>query len=221
MPKDRVKTAPIRLAIPRREPARRLFARARGGAAALSLAFVFLITGCGGKPFNVKTRPDPPPVARGPVAESQGVSFQAEALTDEDYLYEIFDANLIMAGILPVRVKIENSNAEALNLKRVRFEVGSNGRPLKMIDAGRAYKRLISYYGISTYTKAGYRESKETFSSYALNVAAPLAPGETRQGIIFFPASDDLIRQGGLRLLVSKLKVAKSAPETSVELNLN
>jgi hypothetical protein len=188
---------------------------------AFAAAFVFLIAGCGGKPFNVKTRPDPPPAAQGPVTQSQGVSFQAEALTDEDYLYEIFDANLIMAGILAVRVKIENSSAEALNLKRVRFEVGSNGRPIKMIDAGRAYKRLVSYYGISTYTKEGYRESRDAFSSHALSLTTPLAPGETRQGILFFQVPDDLIRQGGLRFLVSKLKVAKSDPETSVELKLN
>jgi len=196
-------------------------ASTRRGAFVFTITLIFLITGCGGRPFNVKTRPDPPPAVRGEVSQAQGVSFQAEALTDEDYLYETFDANLIMAGLLPVRVKIENSSAEALNLKRVRFEVGSGGRPLKMIDAGRAYKRLISYYGISTYSKGGYRESRDDFSSHALSLTAPLAPGETRQGVLFFQAPDDLIRRGGLTFLVSKLKVGKSSPETSVELKLN
>lgn len=169
----------------------------------------------------MKTRPDPPPSASGPVAESRGISFQAEALTDEDYLYETFDANLIMAGILPVRVKVGNSSPEALNLKRARFEVGSGGRPLKMMDARRAYKRLVSYYGISTYSQEGYRESRDDFSAYALNLEPPLPPGETRQGILFFQVPDEQIRRGGLTLLVRKLKVGKSNPETSVELKLN
>jgi hypothetical protein len=194
---------------------------ARRVACVFPIAFVLLAAGCGGKPFNVKTRPDPPPAASGPVTESQGISFQAEALTDEDYLYEIFDANLIMAGILPVRVKVGNSSGEALNLKRVKFEVGSNGKPLKMLDAGRAFKRLVSYYGISTYTKEGYRESKDDFSSYSIRLDAPLSPGESRQGMLFFQMSGDQLAQGGLTFLVRKLKVGRSNPETSVELKLN
>lgn len=194
---------------------------ARGVAFACAVAITLSITGCGGKPFRVKTRPDPPPPASGPVAESQGVSFQAEALTDEDFLYQTFDANLIMAGILPVRVKVGNSSPEALNLKRVRFEVGSGGRPLKMIDARRAYKRLISYYGISTYSQEGYRESRDDFSAYALDLETPLPPGEARQGMLFFQIPDEQIRRGGLILMIRKLKVGKSGPETSVELKLS
>jgi hypothetical protein len=194
---------------------------ARRVAFACAAAVTFLIAGCGGQPFKVKIRPDPPPSASGPLAESQGVSFQAEALTDEDYLYETFDANLIMAGILPVRVKVGNSSPEVLNLKRVRFEVGSGGRPLKMIDARRAYKRLVSYYGISTYSQEGYRESRDDFSAYALDLETPLPAGETRQGILFFQVPDEQIRRGGLTLLVRKLKVGRSNPETSVELKLN
>jgi len=182
---------------------------------------MLVTAGCGGKPFNVKTRPEPLPSVSGPVTESQGVSFQAEALTNEDYLYEMFDANLIMAGILPVRLKIENTSGEAVNLKRVKFEVVSGGQSLKIIDAGGAFKRLISFYGISTYSKEGYRESKGDLSSHALSLHAPIAPGEARQGLIFFRISDDQIRQGGLTLLVKKLKVGRSNAESSVELKLN
>ncbi|HVF92605.1 MAG TPA: hypothetical protein VNH22_21230 [Blastocatellia bacterium] len=188
---------------------------------ACQIALMLLTACCGGKPFNVKARPEPPPAVAGAVTESQGVSIQAEAVTDEDYLYEVFDANLIMAGILPVRLKIENRSGEALNLKRVKFEVVSSGRPLKRLDASGAFKRLISFYGISTYSKEGYRESRGDLSSYALLVDAPLAQGETRQGLLFFRVPDDQIRQSGLTLLVKKLKPGRSDAETPVELRLN
>src|SRR5216683_2333684 len=84
-----------------------------GGVFALVAVAAF---GCG-KPFNVKTQPDLPPANYSNSATADNISVQAKALTDEDFLYDTFDANLLLAGILPVRIMLTSSGAENVDLK--------------------------------------------------------------------------------------------------------
>ncbi|MEK6325824.1 MAG: hypothetical protein AABN33_29655 [Acidobacteriota bacterium] len=143
-------------------------------------------------------------------------------LTDEDFLYDTFDANLISAGILPVRVMLANSAAESVDLKDARFEVRSQaGRSFRASKADQAFKRLISYYGISVYNKAGYKESKNDFAEYALDTKTALAAAESRQGFLFFLMPSEVARGAGLVLLVSRLGSKQSVNQTAVELKLN
>lgn len=183
------------------------------------LAAVLSIAGCGGRPFNVKARVDPPPTGGTAArAESGGVSIQAEALRDEDYLNDTFDANLILAGILPVRLKATNQSREPVDLSKARFEVKTpGGRAYKSAEAKKAFKRLISYYGISTYSKAGYKESQETFGDYALDLSKPLGGGESREGLVFFIIPNAEAQSSGLRMIASRLDRKGAA----VELELN
>jgi hypothetical protein len=180
------------------------------------------LAACGGKPFNVQPRPTPLPVISSAGAEVDGLILQAEAVTDENFLYDTFDANLVLAGLLPVRVRLANSRAEAFEIKRARFEVrASSNRTYKAIDAERAYKRLVSYYGIRTYSKGGYRESRSDFESYGLDTSEPLGAGESRQGILFFPVPDQEIRSGGLTLVGRRLDAKRSRSDANVEIRLD
>ncbi|HSE97577.1 MAG TPA: hypothetical protein VLD57_04850 [Blastocatellia bacterium] len=184
-------------------------------------ALTFLMA-CGGKPFNVQPRPTGPAVISGAGTEVGGLTVQAEAVTDEATLYDTYDANLILAGILPVRVRLTNSRTEPFEIKRARFEVRSaSNRKYRAMDAGRAYKRLISYYGISTYSKSGYKESRTDFESYGLDTSQPLGAGESRQGILFFAVPDEEIRGGGLTLICSRLDARKSGSKANVEIRLD
>jgi hypothetical protein len=176
--------------------------------------------GCG-KPFNVKTQPDLPPANYANKVTAGNISIQAQALTDEDFLYDTFDANLLLAGILPVRIMLTNSGVEILDLKEARFEVrGTTGSTFKSIDDRRAFKRLVSYYEISAYNKAGYKESLEAFSTYGLDTSTPLAAGQSRQGLLFFSVPPPEAARGGLTLVVSRLHPASNSLGT-LELKLN
>ena len=185
---------------------------------ALVLAAVF--GGCG-RPFNVKTQPGLPPARYAAEATVDAVRVQAQAITDEDFLYDTFDANLIAAGVFPVRVMLTNSGDENIDLRRARFEVRAGGRSFKSANAKKGFKQLISYYGISAYSKAGYRESLEAFSAYALDVATPLAGRQTRQGLVFVLMPQDAARAPGLTLVISKLSEKQSNDHDSVTLKLN
>jgi hypothetical protein len=151
------------------------------------LAAIGSLTGCGARPFNVKPRPSLVKADYGASGTLDGVGIQAQAITDEDYLYEIFDANLIQAGIYPVRIRITNSGSDTIELKRAKFGIKSGaGKLFKVVEGRRAYKRLISYYELTLYSKDGYKRSLGDFESHVLDTASPLPPGESRDGILFF-----------------------------------
>jgi hypothetical protein len=186
---------------------------------------VLLVTtaslGCG-KPFNVRTQPNLPPANFAAKASAGGLSIEAQAMTDEDFLYDTFDANLVLAGVLPVRVLLTNSSAESVVLNNVRFEVRAiAGRSFKAVSERQAFKRLISYYEISTYNKAGYKESLDDFSAYGLDGKTPLAAGQSRHGLVFFSMPSEAARGTGLTLVISRLNADLSGSRGGVELKLN
>ena len=177
---------------------------------------------CSGKPFDVKPRPSIRPAVIKASGEAAGITLRAEAVTDEDYLYETFDANLIIAGICPVRVSVKNDSSDVIELKRARFEIRSrDGRRFKALKARSAYKRLISYYGISSWSKDGYKRSVADFGSYALDVESPLAPGESRQGLLFFEAPAEVARESGKIFSAARLGNKQTKTDSSLEFEFN
>lgn len=201
--------------IKRFKSARILLRLGIGGAVCL---FVGTMLGCG-KPFNVKTRADLPPATFAASTATDSISIQAQAITDEDFLYETFDANLISAGILPVRVMLKNSSDRTVDLQKARFEIRQQaGRGFKAVDARGAFKRLISYYEIKAYNKSGYKESLGTFSEHGVDLKTPLESGQSRQGLMFFLVPSEAAHGAGLTLVVSRLSAANHA---TLELKLN
>ena len=159
-------------------------------------AVLILQVGCG-KPFDVKKNVKFPATEPAANAEAGSVTIHALALVDEDALYDAFDANLILAGVLAIRVKLSNAGSEPVELKGLRFELRSEaGTAFERLDARGAYKRLMSYYKISNYNIAGYKESRGDFESYALNGSVPLAGGDAREGLIFFRVPSEADRAG-------------------------
>ena len=194
----------------------------RIGIILLAIMLFALLAACGGKPFNIKPKPDLPALEPGAVAEAGNLTLQAEAVTDEDFLYETFDANLILAGVLPVRVMVSSREQEPVDLRKAKFEIKtSGGRTFKAISASSAFKKLISYYGISTYSKEGYKQSQSDFASHALDLREPLAAGASRQGMIFFQVPDDVARTVGLTLVARNLNRKLPKSESQIEIKLN
>jgi hypothetical protein len=204
--------------------ATRIFSGGLPGLLALCLS-ALLLSGCG-KPFNVKPRPaviDSKATAKVSLkaeGESQGVAIQAAAITDEDYLYDTFEANLILAGVLPVQLKLTNNGSKDAELKRSKLEMRAGNRSYKLITSHKAYKRLMSYYGISIYNKHGHKESRADFDTHAFDMKKSLAPGESREGLLYFAIPTELIQSGSLNLLARKLSAGSVKNDAPVELSL-
>ena len=170
------------------------------------LGLVMMTLGGCGKPFNVKTKTDLPPASFGAATVSDGISIQAQPVTDEDFLYERFDANLISAGVLPVRVMLKNSSERTVDLRKARFEIRQQaGRGFKSVEARAAFKRLISYYEIKAYNKGGFKDSLDAFSEYELDLRTPIGPGQSRQGLLFFLVPNEAAHATGLTMVVTRI----------------
>ncbi|MGH9761824.1 MAG: hypothetical protein ACREAC_13430 [Blastocatellia bacterium] len=186
---------------------------------AIALAAVFQF-GCG-EPFKVKPKTDLPPGRFGAVARAGAIELQAESITDEDVLYHVFDANLIMAGLFPVRVVIANTGATPASIKKASFSVvSSDGISYKPVSGSRAFKRLMRYYEIENYQKFGYRQSRDDFLSYSLDVNGPLDAGQ-RSGFLFFAVPPDKAREPGFSLVVRHVDSRDSKGSEDVKLKLN
>jgi hypothetical protein len=184
------------------------------------MLLAFVASSC--KPFKVKPRIEVPRAANEAQAETNGVAFRASVVRDEDWLNDTFDANLILAGIVPVRVEVKNARKTPVELRKARFELKTgDGRTFGSVDAGSAFKRALSYYELSAWSKALYKESRADFASYALDTKAPAAPGESRQGLIYFLLRGDSARDGGFVLVISKIEPSDAKNGGRVELKLD
>jgi hypothetical protein len=186
---------------------------------AVAVVQLMLTFGCG-RPFDVKTQPSLPPARYAETATVSSINISVQAITDEDLLYDTFDANLISAGLLPVRVSMTNSGVEPVDISETRFEVQAGSQRYSAVDARKAFKRLVSYYDVSAYTKAGYKDSQDSFIAYALDIKTPLNGNQSRQGLVFVMMPENIARQTGLKMVVSKLGKNLSKKQ-NVELRLN
>ena len=174
------------------------------------------------KPFNVKPRIEVPRAATESHAEEKGLEVRASVVQDEDWLNDTFDANLILAGIVPVRVELKNTEQVPLELKKARFELKTaSGRSFESVGGDRAFKRALSYYELSAWSKALYKESKVDFASYDFDVKTPLAAGEFRQGLMYFLLPSENARETGFTLVLTRLKNSDQKGSGRVELKLN
>jgi hypothetical protein len=186
----------------------------------LVMLLAFVASSC--KPFKVKPRIEVPRAANEAQAETNGVAFRASVVRDEDWLNDTFDANLILAGIVPVRVEVKNARKTPVELRKARFELKTgDGRTFGSVDAGSAFKRALSYYELSAWSKALYKESRADFASYALDTKAPAAAGESRQGLIYCLLRGDSARDGGFTLVISRLESSDAKSAGRVELKLD
>ncbi len=160
--------------------------------------------GCASKPFNVKVVPRAEPDAISPPSVAGPLSVRAAAVWDEDWLLENFDANLVLAGVLPVRVELENAGGEPVAAKKLDVEVAdAGGRELMRLDAAKARRAIERYYELTVRSKSGDKLYKQDFGANALDLKTPLAPGERRQGFLFFALPADAAGRVPLRLAVS------------------
>jgi len=108
---------------------------------ALMIVSALGLIGCG-KPFDVKPRTtvQPLPAANNAATiAGNGLTLSGEIIKDEDYLYDTFDANLILAGILPIRVKLQNAGTEKVEVKDAKFTLlDASNHAFKIMDGEKA-----------------------------------------------------------------------------------
>ncbi len=165
---------------------------------------------CSGSLFKVK-----PPSALRPLAATAAsadlgsISLRAAPLLTDEETQELFESNLQLAGLLPVRVEIVHNSGEPFDLTKVRFHLrDASGTEWKIIPAKQAIGRILKANGVFAYNPNSRKTFEKEFRAYELDLRSPLTHAERqRRGLIIFlsPKKDPVSSPSGLVLTIDGL----------------
>jgi hypothetical protein len=170
-----------------------------------SLHFCLLVSvACGGRLYKVA----PLPAATPPeFSSSSANSFNVGAVVlDGDRSLERFEANLPLAGVIAVDLRLANNTVETIGANALKFELrDSSGAKLKQLAPKKALSAVMKFYGNGFYAKSAHRRTLDDYESVGLKTSTPIAPREERRGIIFFRTQRNTTNVSGLTLSVTGL----------------
>lgn len=173
----------------------------------LTLAFASLIAGCGGSLYKVKPKVDAP-IVGGKERSAGGFTVRAVALLTDEENQELFEANLPLAGLLPVRIEMSNASNSSLLFKHVRFRLrDGEGREWKARAPKEVASRIMKTDDIYVYNPKARKKFVEDLSAHAFDLGPPLDAGRHRRGLIFFqkPDNEQVANQNNLVLSIEGL----------------
>jgi len=165
---------------------------------------------CSGSLFKVKPPSALPPLAATVASADLGsISLRAAPLLTDEETQELFESNLQLAGLLPVRVETVHNSGEPIDLTKVRFHLrDASGTEWKIIPAKQAIGRILKANGVFAYNPNSRKTFEKEFRAYELDLRSPLTHAERqRRGLIIFlsPKKDPVSSPSGLVLTIDGL----------------
>lgn len=174
------------------------------------VSVALLETACGGALFKVKPVVELPPLA-GAVksASAGGVTVKVAPMLDDEESQELFEANLPLAGVMPLRIELEYESGVPIELKRARFRLrDGEGKDWRLLSPKQAISRILKANDVYVYNPSSRKQFEQEFAAYAIDLKAPLSPADRRrQGFLFFqtPNKEPVVSPRGLTLLGERL----------------
>jgi hypothetical protein len=129
-------------------------------------------------------------------------------LTDEES-QELFEANLPLAGLLPIRVELIHESGIPVETKRARFRLrDGEGGEWKWVPAKQASSRILKANGVVAYNPNSRKQFEKEFAAYEIDLKTPLTTEDRRrQGFLFFqsPNKEPVTSPRALTLIVERL----------------
>ena len=174
------------------------------------IAAGLLATSCVGSLFKVKPVVELPPLT-GDVksANAGGVTVRVAPLMGDEESQELFEANLPLAGILPLRLELVFESGVAVETRKVRFRLrDGDGREWKLLSAKAAVGRILKANDVYAYNPNSRKQFEKEFVAYSIDLTSPLSDTDRRhQGFVFFetPKKEPVASPRGLVLSVERL----------------
>jgi hypothetical protein len=183
-------------------------------------ACLSLTTSCAGGLFKVKPVVDLPPLAADArSASAGGVAVRVAPLLSDEASQDLFEANLPLSGILPVRLELVFASGVAVETKKVRFRLrDGEGREWKLVSPKSAVARILKANDIYAYNPNSRKQFEKEFAAYALDLKSPLSASDSRhQGFLFFetPRKEPVASPRGLVLQIERLPEPLEIPLVS------
>ncbi len=188
--------------------------------AVVVIAAAFLTTSCIGSLFKVKPVVELPPLEGNvKTASAGGVTVRVAQLMTDEESQDLFEANLPLSGILPVRLELVFESGVPVETKRVRFRLrDAEGREWKAVTPKRAISRILKANDIYAYNPNSRKQFEKEFSAYAIDLGPPLSDTQRRrQGFVFFetPKQEPVESPRGLVLVIDRLPQPVEIPLSS------
>ena len=178
--------------------------------AAFVIAAGLLATSCAGSLFKVKPVVELPPLT-GDVKSGNagGVTVRVAPLLSDEESQELFEANLPLGGILPLRLELVFDSGVAVETRKVRFRLrDGEGREWKLLSPKAAVGRILKANDVYAYNPNSRKQFEKEFVAYGIDLTSPLSDTERRhQGFVFFqtPKKEPVASPRGLVLSVERL----------------
>lgn len=185
----------------------------------LSVFFTLAVTtSCSGSLFKVKPAAELPPLpANTRSADAGGITLRVAPLLSDEESQELFEANLPLSGVLPVRVELVfNSGGLPVELKRARFRLSDDqNREWKVLSPKSAISRIMKANGVRLYNPNSRKQFEQEFGAYAIDLKTPLSSGDPRrQGFLFFQTPDKQAVESGQKLTLTVERLPQTASVT-------
>jgi hypothetical protein len=154
---------------------------------------VLATAGCSASLFKVKPVNELPPLSESSrSADAGGVTIRVAPLLTDEESQDLFEANLPLSGVLPVRTELAHQSGLPVEIKKAKFRLKDNqGREWKLLSPKQAISRILSANGVFAYNPNSRKQFEKEFSAYALDLKTPLSTSENRrQGFLFFQSPD-------------------------------
>lgn len=173
-------------------------------------ASLTLFVSCAGALFKVKPVVELPPLnGAGKSASAGGVTIKVAPLLSDEESQELFEANLPLAGVLPLRVELEHESGVAVELKRARFRLrDGEGKEWKLLSAKQAISLILKANDVYFYNPNSRKRFEQEFAAYGLDLKTPSSSNDPRrQGFLFFqtPNKEPVSSPRGLTLIGERL----------------
>jgi len=148
---------------------------------------------CSTSLFKVKPATELPSFpAESQSADASGVTVRVAPLLTDEQAQELFEANLPVSGILPVRLELNFQSGVAVELKQARFSVrDSQNRTWKLLTTKQAVSRIMKSNGVFLYNPHSKKQFQNDFGAYGIDLKTPLDSSQSqRGGFLFFQTPD-------------------------------
>lgn len=149
----------------------------------LAIACAFLTSACGTL-YKVKPVVELPPLpATVKTADLGGLTLRVAPLLLDEESQELFEANLPLSGLLPLRVEVVHNGGAPVELKRAHLRLrDAQGNEWKMISAKQAIGHILKANAVYAYNPNSRKTFEKEFRAYELDLKSPLAHAERRRG---------------------------------------
>jgi hypothetical protein len=176
----------------------------------IPVGFLLLSTSCAGSLFKVKPAIELLPLAENvPSASAGGLTVKVAPLMSDEESQDLFEANLPLGGILPVRMEFVFESGVPVEVRRARFHLlDAAGHEWKLISPKAAVGRILKANDVYAYNPNSRKQFEKEFAAYAIDLARPLSTDDRRrQGFLFFetPKKEPVASPQGLILRVDRL----------------